>query len=181
MSKNELSRKYFDWLFSFVYDKRYSSKTSYSKLLHHLHRVDFRYIIPMDGNRADDGMNMRYRYGYDRHLNDAVIASYLDDRPCSVLEMLVALSLRCEEEIMSSPDEGDRTGQWFWGMIVNLGLGLMDDVRYDENIVNEHLDRFMERRYSRDGSGGLFTIEDCDRDLRDLEIWHQMCWYLNKI
>lgn len=52
-----------------------------------------------------------------------MIASYLDNRPCSVLEMIIALAIRLEEHIMDDPDIGNRTGQWFWDMIVSLGLG----------------------------------------------------------
>ena len=39
----------------------------------------------------------------------------------------------------------------------------------------------MNRTYSPDGDGGLFTVRNCDRDLRNVEIWIQMCWYLDTI
>ena len=41
--------------------------------------------------------------------------------------MMIALAIRCEEHIMDDPDAGDRTGQWFWSMLVSLGLGSMDE------------------------------------------------------
>ena len=80
-------------------------------------------MIPMDGNRAEDGIDLRYRFGHEQHYSDAMVASFLDDRPCSVLEMMIALSIRCEEHIMDDPDVGNRTGQWFWSMIASLGSG----------------------------------------------------------
>jgi hypothetical protein len=95
--------------------------------------------------------------------------------------MMVALALACEEDIMDNTSYGNRTGQWFWGMIVNLGLGSMTDGRYDERRVDEIIDRFLDRDYEPNGEGGLFTIRHCDRDLRDVEIWHQLCWYLDSI
>ena len=82
---------------------------------------------------------------------------------------------------MDDPKMGDRTGQWFWGMITNLGLGSMTDDRFDEKHVDECVDRFLYRKYERNGRGGLFTIRNCDRDLRKAEIWHQLCWYLDSI
>lgn len=149
-----------------------------------LHSVEFTYIIPRDSNRADDGINMRYRfvishgYEYEDIYEDIMDAL---DGPCSVLEMIIALAIRCEETIMDDPNVGDRTGQWFWGMITNLGLGSMTDERFDRDYVERVIDIFLNREYEPDGKGGLFTIRHFDQDLRDAEIWHQLCWYLDSI
>jgi hypothetical protein len=135
----------------------------------------------MDGNRAEDGIDLRYRFGYEQGYDSPMIATLLDDRPCSVLEMLIALAIRCEEHIMNDPDIGNRTGQWFWNMIINLGLGFMDDTKFDENYVKDVISRFLYRKYKRNGEGGLFTVEHCKNDLRTVEIWYQMCWYLDEV
>ena len=95
--------------------------------------------------------------------------------------MMVALAIRCEETIMDDPQVGSRTGQWFWGMINNLGLGAMIDEKFDKNYVKEIVDRFLNRDYEPDGRGGLFTIRHCEDDLRNVEIWNQLCWYLDSI
>ncbi len=182
MIKDEyLSDEYFEWMYHLVCDDGYSKKLSYRKLLEFLNEVEFYYILPMDGNREEDGINLRYRFGYEMGYDDPLIATYLDNRPCSVLEMMVALSLRCEENIMDDPDLGDRIGQWFWGMVVSLGLGGMHDDRFDPLKASHILHRFLERNYEADGEGGLFTIPGCKHDLRQVEIWYQMCWYLNDI
>ena len=39
---------------------------------------------------------------------------------CSVLEMMVALAICCEETYMDNPNIGNRTGQWFWNMVKNI-------------------------------------------------------------
>jgi len=135
----------------------------------------------MDGNREADGIDLRYRFGYENSYEDPMIAANLDDRPCSVLEMLIALSIRCEEHIMDDPDIGDRTGEWFWNMIENLALGSMSDSKFDRDYVNNAISRFLNREYKRNGEGGLFTIKHCKYDLRTVEIWYQMCWYLDDI
>lgn len=182
MTRSELNSKYFSWMCQLVCDrKRYSRGLSYRKLLRFLYNVDFSYTIDLDGNREADGIDLRYRFGYEDSYDDAIIATLLDDRPCSVLEMMIALAIRCEEHIMDDPDAGNRTGQWFWNMIVNLGLGSMTDDKFDEDCVGEVIDRFLNREYKRDGEGGLFTIKHCKYDLRDVEIWYQMCWYLDEI
>lgn len=82
---------------------------------------------------------------------------------------------------MDDPVMGNRTAQWFWNMITNLGLGDMYDNRYDERTVAKIIDIFLDRRYSSDGTGSLFKIRGCQYDMREVEIWHQMCWYLASI
>ena len=181
MTEKELNNEYFEWMCQLVYDERYTRSLSYHKFLSHLHNIDFQYSLPMDGNRAEDGTDLRYRFGYENRYEGPMIASYLDNRPCSVLEMLIALASRCEENIMRDPDIGDRTGQWFWNMIVSLGLGSMSDSRFDAAYTDEVIFRFMNRKYKRNGEGGLFTIEHCKYDLRSVEIWWQMNWYLGSI
>lgn len=180
MTRNELNIGYFEWMYRLVCSDKNARGPSYRKLLTHLHERDFVYTIPMDGNRAEDGTDLRYRFGYEHSYKGPVIASFLDDRPCSVLEMMIALAVRCEENIMDDPDIGDRTGQWFWNMIVNLGLGHMTDRYFDQVLVDNILDRFMERRHGPHGEGGLFTVRNPRRDLRFVEIWYQMNWYLSE-
>lgn len=181
MTKDELNNAYFQWMYQLVCDERYSKRLSYQKLLRRLHDIPFTYALPMDENREADGIDLRYRFGYENMHEDAMIAAYLDVRPCSVLEMLVALASRCEDHVMADPDIGDRTGQWFWSMIINLGLGSMMDAKFDRDYVDEVVRRFLNREYEQNGKGGLFTIEHCEYDLRSIEIWYQMCWYLGRI
>lgn len=176
--RERIGDEYFNWLFELVYEGRYTAPGPYSKLLTHLHDTEFRYSIPNDQNRAEDGVDLRWRFVCDKDCRSRY--PYLAG-PCSMLEMLVALAIRCEESIMDEAHMGDRTAQWFWGMIVNLGLGPMVDYHYDAKEVDQCINRFLNREYSPDGRGGLFTIRGCDRDLRTVEIWYQLCWYLDSI
>ena len=179
MTRTELANRYFDWMCQLVTDRRYPSE-SYRRLLMRLHETEFTYSLPMDGNRAEEGIDLRYRFGREQDISDSMIASLLDIGPCSVLEMMVALSVHCEEHIMDDPDIGDRTGQWFWGMVDNLGLSRMDDQSFDLRRVDGALARLLDRKYGRNGEGGLFTVEDSRMDMRSVEICYQMNWYLNK-
>jgi hypothetical protein len=136
----------------------------------------------LDEDRAGDGISMRYRYAITEHEHedpDAIIDQL--DGPCTVLEMLVALANRCEEEIMDNPNIGNRTSQWFWGMITTMGLGAMTDNAFDDVMVYDILDRFMAREYEPDGRGGLFRLRGCPIDLREIDIWCQLSWYLGSI
>lgn len=180
MNQNKLRDLYFDWMYQLVDDDTVG-KHSYRKLLKYLNEIDFRYSVPMDANRADDGESLRYRFAHEWSWDDRLIAEHLDIRPCSVLEMIVALALKCEENIMDDPDIGNRSGLWFWSMIFNLGLREMYDAAFDKDICGRIIQRFLEREYSPDGDGGLFTIKNCEYDLRRVDIWCQMCWKLDDI
>lgn len=180
MTKNEVKKQYFNWMYQLVCSNR-SKSVSYKKLLSYLNERDFVWTIDLDENRASDGVNLRYRFGRDKNYPDPMIATFLDDRPCSILEMMIALSIRCEEHIMEDSDLGDRTGQWFWNMIVSLGLGAMPDSKFDERHAEEVINRFIDRMYERNGRGGLFTVEHPHKDMRNIEIWYQMCMYLDTI
>lgn len=176
---NQVINDYFNWLFDLVTADRFASNISYKKLLMRLHDTRFIYIIPRDKNRAEDGIDLRYRFAYrNQDIPDA--EKYLTG-PCSVLEMMIALAIRCEETIMDDPQLGDRTGQWFWGMINSLGLGAMHNRNFDKDYVDDVITRFMEREYEPNGKGGLFFIRSTNKDLRNVEIWYQLCEYLDSI
>lgn len=178
MTRSDVQNDYFEWLYDLVCKGRYAKEISYRKLLMYLHTTEFVYLIPMDSNRADDGINLRYRFAYD-YKSPAAAETFLDGS-CSVLEMMIALSIRCEE-IMDNPAIGDRTAQWFWEMISNLGLRVMIDDNFDKDYVKSTIHRFLYREYEPNGKGGLFTVRHCNADLRGEEIWVQLCWYLDTI
>jgi hypothetical protein len=191
MLEHRINDEYFEWMYEKVcsirsirgndiYD-RFSEDTSFRKLLTHLHDIGFTWLLwmPMDENRAEDGVSLRYRFAYEVGY-ESYMAEYITG-PCSILEMMIALAINTEEDIMDDLSFGDRTGQWFWGMIVSLGLGGMNDRKYDERLVDDVIDTFLRREYEPDGRGGLFTVRHCDRDMRDVEIHIQRNYYLNTI
>lgn len=177
MGRMEVENDYFEWMFDLVCKGRCSNDHSYRMLLSYLHEVEFTYRIKGDADRAGDGVGLRHRFALDSFDYDYVRNCL--DGPCSVLEMMVALAIRCEETIMSDSRYGDRTGQWFWKMVVNLGLGSMTDSRFDERYVEEVIENFLDRKYEPDGRGGLFAIRDSDRDARKMSTWSQLCCFLD--
>ncbi len=178
MNEAVLRDEYFGWMCHLIKDER---RSHYHRLLKHLDGIIFQYTMPMDGNRAADGIDLRYRFGYESGYSNAMIASILDVEPCSVLEMMVALAFRCEEHIMADPDVGDRTSVWFWEMIDSLGLSGTSDSQFNPAYTSSVIFRFLNHEYEWDGSGGLFTVPNCPHDMRTVEIWSQMNWHLNSI
>ena len=162
------SNKYFRSICRLVWDERFGK--SYRKLFEYLYLKDFEWSIMMDRNRAIDGIDLREKYGCS---NDLL------DEPCSVLEMLIALACRIENQFMTNYELGDRTGQWFWMMITNLGLNRLDDDNFNEEVADYFTDRFLNRDYEYNGEGGgLFILDHPYQDLRDVEIWVQANWFI---
>ncbi len=106
MNHDELNNRYFGWMCQLVDCGKGHRRPSYRRLLSCLYDVEFTYIIRMDANRAEDGMDLRYRFGYEFGYERSKITESLDKRPCTVLEMLIALAMRCEEHIMDDPEVG---------------------------------------------------------------------------
>lgn len=171
---DQVKNEYFDWLYNYVCKGR--GNVSYRKLFMLLHDIEFTFYIRNDVNRAIDGTDLRYRYAI--IIDDESVMDILDE-PCTVLEMILALAIRCEENIMDDTSYGDRTSQWFWNMLSNLGISNMTDDKFDRKVATEKIYDFLERRHEPDGKGGLFYIRGCKEDLRDVEIWTQLCWYLD--
>jgi len=176
---DRVEHSYFSWICQLMDTKEHKS-SHYRKLLRYLFDYQFDYILPMDGNRSGDGIELRYRYGYEVEISYAEVAYYLDHRPCSVLEMMAALSLRCEEHILADLNEGVHAGRLFWKMIESLGLIDQTDDTFDVVYTDKVLETFTNREYEPTGEGGLVTLPDCKEDLRQVEIWCQMMWYLNE-
>lgn len=171
MKKNE--RLYFQWLCDFVHDPQ--SNIKYTYLLRRLHEIEFRWVLLLDKNRNSDGLGLRQRYTRVTGLD-----SGLSSEHCSVLEMILALCLRTEESLTADDAYGNRTSYWFWLIMTNLKLGYMDDDNYDEHYVDNVINALLDRRYKPNGEGSIVTLENPKRDLRRVEFWYQLMWYLTE-
>ncbi|MBR5862192.1 MAG: hypothetical protein IKZ08_02585 [Bacteroidales bacterium] len=181
MDTSDIRNKYFEWLCDIVGGSVATESVSYSGLLMRLHSIDFRWQRALDADRADWGVEMRYRFAQTQGYGDDFDVRVHLGGTCTVLEMMIALAVRCEEDIMADPEYGDRTSQWFWSMIVSLGLGSMHNANLDVDHVDAVIQKFLDREYGSDGKGGLFTLRNAPFDAREVDIWYQLCWYLDEI
>ena len=172
-------RDYLLWLGGFVCPA--SVQDRYKSLFSVLSERAFVPSVRHDDNREFEGQELRYRYADLEGLSDDFWVGILPEE-CLILEMLIAMALRIEEDFMHDPELGNRTGQWFWEMLDNLGLADMDDLNYDEDYVQMRINIFLDRDYDRDGVGGLFRLKHCpkDVDMRKTEIWYQMGYYISE-
>lgn len=174
----DLDEGYFRWLCELV-DADHESR-SYIFLMRELFETEFSNetanLVPNDGNRITDGLELREEYLEETSNRDYLILC----GPCSLLEMIIALSRRMED-IFERYDYIS----WFWEMIGNLGLLDFDDncdiwfpKRYNPNAIYSIIYDLLNRKYSRNGDGSLFPMNKSKRDMRKTEIWYQMNNYL---
>lgn len=175
----KIKNEYFKWMYDLVNgDSKYS--LSYYKLFNLLHAIEFIPKMKIDDNRSADGIFLRQKFGNRFGYSIDEIDYAFQNQPCSILEMMIALSLRIEEQIMEDSDYGDRTGQWFWNMINSLRLGKMSDEEYDQDYVIHVMELFISREYNPDGEGSLFHLKNPPEDMRSADIWCQAMWFLNE-
>ena len=65
-------------------------------------------------------------------------------------------------------------------MIKSLGLDSMEDRYFQEEAADYIVQRFLDRGYKTNGEWGLFTVQNFICVFLIVDIWYQMCWYLNE-
>ncbi len=180
--RNQIEDDYKNWLIGLAYNWC-SNYGSYHQLLEYLYSREFVPFYANDGNRAQDGLDMRFRFvetQEDMKYTYHDVYNYMPDR-CNMLEMMTALAQRCEDHIMGDPDIGDRSGVWFFNMIRNMHLDGMVDGFFDILTVERAVTAVIEHNYAKNGDGGLFSVNNPSIDMRTAEIWYQMNWYLGEL
>lgn len=165
---------YYQWLLERI-DGHKEPYYNYSLLLNELHNIEFTWSIERDENRAFDGKELRFAYMDEENVPDI----FYKEAPCSVLEALIGLSLRCYEDIMWG-DEKFHEADLFWIMIENLGLMKCDDEHFSRDYIHQQVNKWLSREFKYDGEGSIFPLKHVHRDQRKVEIWLQMCGYLNE-
>lgn len=174
MTEEPLDEVYFKWLAVQVVNARLKNpNATYWSTLQQLYGAEFVWRIRNDDNRVADGKALR-----DEFLETHPIAVTLEwyDQGCSFLEMLITLARR-----LSFQTEGASAAEWFWQLLGNVGL-VINDATYASNhtepFVAQVLDQINNRTYDSNGRGGLFPLNDSPVDLRQVELWNQMNYYL---
>lgn len=154
----------------------------YSNMLWELFSVDFYSDVYMDKNRIEDAYSLRNEYYVSENVDYGIrIDQNVNDDP-RVLEVLVALALRFGSTILWDPEtERNTAPEIFHMMCNNLGLLYFTNDNFDKTSIRNIIEVFLNRTYNSDGSnGGMFILKNPRADLRTVDIWYQMMWYLNE-
>lgn len=170
VQSNSWAEAYFRWLKSQVKEDG-RRKNGYQDLFRILHDTEFVWIVPNDDNRIMDALNLRVEFFHKQKSRGKEMV-----RPCSVLEVTVALSRRLAWLV-----EGSAEG-WAWQLLCNLELHKFRDPlsRRKEAKVEDILYSLIWRTYDPDGTGGYFPLTRPKRDQRTVEIWYQMHAYVGE-
>ena len=141
-------------------------------LFRYLYKVNYIWTIPLDKNRAQDGIDLRCLYANLYHLSADEYNVIFGNEPCSVLEMLIAFAIRIENDFMASA-EGDRTSTWFEMMIRNL-FGDSDDLKTKNSRgkIDHALLAFFNHEISP------FPIPEMQ--ISNMQLWDQLNYWLMK-
>lgn len=164
---------YFDWLLDFVCQEEFENANNID-ICRELFNTEFRWIIERDENRAAWGRALRDRFYADIGVNRPV-RDYLGLGECSVLEMLIALAIDMDN-ILYDDAYGSRIYHWFWMFLENLGV---KNGRKCPDLQHK-LDIFMDRQYTFEGFGNIIQLPNTEKDLREVEIWYQICWFIDE-
>lgn len=174
MSRGE----YFDYLTQLIN----AEPGRYDLMLGELFLLDFTWTedVPLDFNRAEDGLILRSGYT-DIGMSMESIDEELGDKPCSVLEVLIALSQKMDYTLYDD-DKGDRSRIWFWEMISNLKLDDYTNARIENNwALLGHIDniiiKWLNRDFGMNGWGSPFPLWYPRTDQRRLQLIDQMNEY----
>jgi hypothetical protein len=163
--------RYFGWLTARI---RKASPPLYDDLLRILFETEFVWLLPRDENRAADGLELRNKF---ERSGGWTLDPAWRRIPCSMLEMMVALSERANFQT----DIPIQT--WFWTLIENLEL---EELRHliihpqDRAYVDDVLYNLNYRLYRDDGRGGLFPLHWPREDQVGIEIWYQLAAYIDE-
>ena len=160
---------YNDWLLKFCNFKQ----SGYRKLINQLSESPFEAILDRDLNRLYDGENLRRHF-----LSENGIHGDFCSHPVSILEVLIALAVRIDDEYTGNPNN-PRPDLVFWEMICNLGLDKYDDKHYNYDEVYNILGIWIERKFDKNGVGSPFPVYKTYTDQRKIELWLQMTSYIN--
>lgn len=161
---------YFEWLAQHV------NPDEDPTILHELFDRDFYWSIPMDENRNDDGVYLRTLY---TEQTNRTIDIDLTDNISTVLEFLIALADRTD----GATSHVQNVGFWFHMFLHNMGLGHPDYYMTHGVVDDEYIDicveRLLSHQYSYNGTnGGLFVMDSPPKDLRRIEFWWQLQYWV---
>lgn len=173
MNKYDIWEDYKLWLL----EKVGFHKPNYKKLSTQLQDFPFESILRDDKNRIKDGMDLRKEFLAEKKLNPHSLDYY--DK-CSVLELLVALAIRINDEYIGDPVNPEPPFVLFWEMLKNLNIDWCNDSKYNTPNVINILQKWTSRRFQYNGEESIFPLRNPKTDQRECSIWNQMQAYISE-
>lgn len=182
MSSHSLSGDYLRWLCAQIRgDRDGNPNRTYDGLCVIMYETEFIELVPNDGNRIGDGLDLRVEFcqqqGFAKRRIGDFLAKEGPNPPCSFLEVLIGLSRRL------AWNAGGSAEGWAWELMCNLTLHRLGDPvgRTRARKIHRILEGCIRREYDPDGRGGFFPLEQPLEDQRKVELWYQMAAFIDEI
>lgn len=185
-----MRHEYFEWLVSKVTSPAVPDDAQARIVLQVLRDIRIQ-ALPMadDAPRLEDGKQLRSNFMDDTGM---AVHSYKDALEpesgfCTVLELLVALSMRMDDIMRDPLDPCSSIPSWFWGMVSTMVGQPFYPCSYwtfsvDASmpvVVAESTMKFLGRQYDPTGHNGNVFIDMSGVDLRAIDIWAQACHFMS--
>lgn len=164
---------YLEWLAGLVAIDGTVTTNEFHLLLT-LYSIPYDFAYEKDENRMIDIDELRERF------EESYQSSHLPFAAPSVLEMMIALSLKIENKVMSNLERGNRAPKWFWMMLDNLGLTYDTTGIFSEEYVTAVINRWITHQFEPNGDGSPFPMRRPPADLTKVDIWRHCMWYMNE-
>lgn len=147
-----------------------------------LYDKEYFYLNDFDKSRAEDGIALRENWLFSEYpeLPEEAI-SILDNRPCSVLECLIALCERVWNDILYDPSSEETTSLLFQHAIHNLKLDYYDNDSINDGSIAEIdriIGRWLDGKIKADGTGSPFIVRNPSKPMRGSDLWTQANMYV---
>lgn len=174
----DIYEEYFNWLVDSL-NLNAGYKIQHYSLFKALHNISYEYFNVMDENRYQDGIDLRYRFGSDTNIPYYDITECIDICECSVLEMLVALILKIDNMITYDPKDSLKA-ELFVDIAKSLGINEQINANFNQEYVNQCIFNWLHGQYEVNGQGGIITVQYPRQDMRTVDHWTQVMWYVNE-
>ena len=188
---------YFNYLMCLISSDTINAAQDYYNLCLLFFETPFTILNPMDENREGDGSELRDHWLDNMKVNDRLKTEYANDlltTPISMLEVLVALCVRVEKQILADPNRPYMASVLFWDIIDNLvkygtfgsaytkASDILTDEKwcsFVEDAMKASIKKVLQRTYHEDGRGGLFPLPDSKTNQRKLDMWGNCMQYVS--
>lgn len=188
--------QYFEWLIESI-DPEHKIGDFYRPVYEILYSTDFRWFKKYsdDENRAKDGIYLRNDFkdssrkfrddlrkefsAIDYDGGDVQKEHWYYAKPASCMEVLISIGRRIEYNYLAIPGE-ENVPKWFWIFVTNLGLGVNNRMISNQNYIHHRIQKWLNRRYERNGEGGIFVTNSSRFDMPKLSLREQMNIFVNE-
>lgn len=166
--------EYFKWLVEQIDDR---DRDDMLPVLSYLFKKEYVWYTDLNATQAMNGVELRDTFASEFGMDSEKAK---EERPCSVLELLVSLARTVEYDVYGQPGE-EEPSRWFWEWLDNLGIDERCTGKgYSKDYLDQCIDDWLEGDITAKGKRSPFPIKRRGVDMRRKTHWQQCMAYVNE-